>query len=123
MSSILSSRAWAIFLLVVAADVLDLLSITVTNAAAPTIVRDLGASWSPAPRLVTFRIGQGAFGGLLIPQGFVLLERSLFGNRGFVAGLVFGALLFSTVTAAASPPTCASSSRSACCCSPWESSV
>ncbi|KAB8180432.1 hypothetical protein [Microbispora catharanthi] len=41
----------AIFLLVVAADVLDLLSTTVTNVAAPTTVRDLGASWSPAPRL------------------------------------------------------------------------
>ncbi|XVQ89567.1 hypothetical protein ACQP2K_19775 [Microbispora siamensis] len=38
MSSTLSLRAWAIFLLVVAADWLDLLSTTVTNVAAPTIV-------------------------------------------------------------------------------------
>ncbi|MGI5158531.1 MFS transporter [Microbispora sp. CA-102843] len=122
----MSPRAWAVFLLVVAADVIDLLSTTVTNVAAPTIVRDLGASWSLAPwlgasytlamgslmivggrlgdrfgcrrlfliglagftlcsladalaatpfELVAFRIGQGAFGGLLIPQGFVLLVR------------------------------------------------
>ncbi|MFF4778147.1 hypothetical protein ACFY05_35505 [Microtetraspora fusca] len=49
MSTTFSPRAWAIFLLVVAADVLDLLSTTVTNVAAPTVVRDLGASWSLAP--------------------------------------------------------------------------
>ncbi|WP_156960207.1 hypothetical protein [Amycolatopsis taiwanensis] len=34
MSKTFSPRAWAIFLLVVAADVLDLLSTTVTNVAA-----------------------------------------------------------------------------------------
>ncbi|NUS15541.1 MAG: MFS transporter [Streptomyces sp.] len=122
----LPARAWAVFLLVVAADVLDLLSTTVTNLAAPTVVRDLGASASLEPwlgasytlalgsvmivggrlgdrfgcrrmflvglagftlgslaaaaagsplLLVAARAGQGAFGGLLVPQGFVLLLR------------------------------------------------
>ncbi|MEU8176599.1 MFS transporter [Microbispora hainanensis] len=144
MSSTPSPRSWAIFLLVVAADVLDLLSTTVTNVAAPTIVRDLGASWSLAPwlgasytlamgslmivggrlgdrfgcrrlfliglagftlcsladtlaatplELVAFRIGQGVSGGLLIPQGFVLLVRVVpRESLGMLFGL-FGPLL------------------------------
>jgi EmrB/QacA subfamily drug resistance transporter len=122
----LPRRAWVVFLLVVAADVLDLLSTTVTNVAAPTIVRDLGASSSLEPWLgasytltmgslmiiggrlgdrfgcrrifltgligfalgslaaalattpavlVAARVAQGAFGGLLVPQGFILLMR------------------------------------------------
>jgi hypothetical protein len=47
MSSTLSPRAWAIFLLVVAADVLDLLSTTVTNVAAPTTVSVYLATVTP----------------------------------------------------------------------------
>jgi len=40
MSSTRSPRVWAIFLLVVAVGVLDLLSTTVADVAAPTIMRD-----------------------------------------------------------------------------------
>ncbi|MBB4918052.1 MFS transporter [Streptosporangium saharense] len=144
MSTTFSPRAWAVFLLVVAADVLDLLSTTVTNVAAPTIVEDLGASSSLVPwlgasytlamgslmivggrlgdrygcrrlfliglagftlfslatavattsfALVACRTGQGVFGGLLIPQGFVLLMRVIpRESMGRVFGL-FGPLL------------------------------
>ncbi|WP_433519523.1 MFS transporter [Nonomuraea sp. CA-143628] len=144
MSKTFSPRAWAVFLLVVAADVLDLLSTTVTNVAAPTIVRNLGGSWSLAPWLgasytlamgslmivggrlgdrfgcrrlfllglagftlcslaaalatapfvlVTARTGQGMFGGLLIPQGFILLMRVVpRESMGTVFGL-FGPLI------------------------------
>ncbi|RJL23922.1 MFS transporter [Bailinhaonella thermotolerans] len=144
MSKNFSPRAWAVFLLVVAADVLDLLSTTVTNVAAPTIVRELGASSSLVPWLgasytlamgslmivggrlgdrfgcrrlfliglagftlcsltaatattsfvlVASRAGQGVFGGLLIPQGFILLMRVIpRESMGTVSGL-FGPLI------------------------------
>lgn len=138
MPSFISRRAWVVFALIVAADVLDLLSITVTNVAAPAIVGDLGAGDSLAPWLgasyplamgsllivggrlgdrfgyrrlfllgvagftlgallsaaapgpvwlVAARAGQGAAGGLLIPQGFSLLVR-LFPREAM--GRVFG---------------------------------
>ncbi len=118
---------WMIFVAVLVADVMDLLSTTVTNVATPTILQDLhapdwfapwlGASYALAlgstlvlgARLgdrfgarrvfliglcgfalasalcalaptvgfiVFFRVVQGAFGGLLIPQGFTLLLRA-----------------------------------------------
>ncbi|MEU6430668.1 hypothetical protein ABZ860_32635 [Microbispora sp. NPDC046973] len=67
MSSALSPRAWSVFLLVVAADVLDLLSTTVANVAAPTIVRDLGVSWSPAPWLGANPAQAGSAGGVSPP--------------------------------------------------------
>jgi EmrB/QacA subfamily drug resistance transporter len=117
---------WLVFAAVLAADVMDLLSTTVTNLAAPSIVRDLHAPQSLAPWLgsayalalgsmlvlgarlgdkygtrrlfllglagfavasltcaasasptmiVAARCVQGAFGALLIPQGFSLLMR------------------------------------------------
>lgn len=118
---------WLIFVAVLVADVLDLLSTTVTNVATPSILRDLHAPESLAPWpsasyalalgstlvlgarlgdrfgarrmfliglggfavasalcalaptagvIVLFRVVQGAFGALLIPQGFTLLLRS-----------------------------------------------
>jgi EmrB/QacA subfamily drug resistance transporter len=117
---------WLVFAVVLAADVMDLLSTTITNLAAPSIVRDLHAPQSLAPWLgsayaltlgsmlvlgarlgdkhgarrlfllglagfaaasltcaasvspamiVAARCVQGAFGALLIPQGFSLLMR------------------------------------------------
>ncbi|WP_223694898.1 MFS transporter [Leifsonia poae] len=117
---------WCIFAAILVADVLDLLSTTVTNIAAPSIVADLHApqaltpwlgssyalalgsilviggrlgdkygyrrlfliglvgfttasalcalAWDPVS-IVTARIIQGAFGALLIPQGFSILIR------------------------------------------------
>lgn len=47
----MSRRTWAVLAVIVAADVLDLLSTTVTNVAAPAILRDLGATDSLAPWL------------------------------------------------------------------------
>jgi MFS family permease len=136
--NIISRRTWVVFALIVAADVLDLLSTTVTNVAAPAIVVDLGATDTLAPWLgasytltmgslliiggrlgdrygsrrmflldlagfalcsllsalatgpawlVIARAGQGAAGGLLIPQGFGLLVR-LFPREAM--GRVFG---------------------------------
>lgn len=118
---------WLIFAAVLVADVMDLLSTTVTNVATPSILRDLhapewlapwlGASYAlalgstlvlgarlgdrfgarrvfltglcgfavvsglcalapVAGIIVVFRIIQGGFGALLIPQGFTLLLRS-----------------------------------------------
>lgn len=117
---------WLVFAAVLTADVMDLLSTTITNLAAPSIVRDLHAPQSLAPWLgsayalalgpalilgarlgdkygtrrlfllglagfalaalacavsvsaamiVAARCAQGAFGALLIPQGFSLLMR------------------------------------------------
>ncbi len=117
---------WLVFAAVLIADVMDLLSTTVTNVATPTILRDLhapewiapwlGAAYaltlgsglvlgarlgdrfgarrvfliglcgfgvssalcglSPdAATIVLFRAVQGAFGALMIPQGFTLLLR------------------------------------------------
>jgi EmrB/QacA subfamily drug resistance transporter len=121
-----SVSRWLVFAAVLIADVMDLLSTTVTNVATPTILRDLhapewiapwlGAAYalalgsmlvlgarlgdrfgarrvfliglcgfalssalcglSPdAGTIVLFRAVQGAFGALLIPQGFTLLLR------------------------------------------------
>jgi MFS family permease len=140
----LSPRAWAVFLLVVAADVLDLLSTTVTNIAAPAIVGQLHASEALTPWLgasyalamgsvliiggrlgdrfgcrrlflaglagfaccsaavaaaptgaflVAARIAQGACGGLLIPQGFVLLMRVVPRASMRIVFALFGPLL------------------------------
>ncbi|GAA1229994.1 MFS transporter [Oryzihumus leptocrescens] len=135
---------WWIFATVLVADVLDLLSTTVTNIAAPSIVRDLSAPASLTPWLgasyalalgsslvlgarlgdrygtrrlfllgvagfalaslacalatgavgiVIARIAQGAFGALLIPQGFSILLRTFPRDElGAVFG-VFGPLL------------------------------
>lgn len=121
-----SSTRWLVFAAVLIADVMDLLSTTVTNVATPTILRDLhapewiapwlGAAYAlalgsmlvlgarlgdrfgarrvfliglcgfaaasalcglapDASAIVLFRVVQGAFGALLIPQGFTLLLR------------------------------------------------
>ncbi|HWD60947.1 MAG TPA: MFS transporter [Humibacter sp.] len=139
-----SLARWLIFAVVLAADVMDLLSTTVTNLAAPSIVRDLHAPESLAPWLgsayalalgsmlvlgarlgdkygtrrmfllgltgftlaslacglstgpitiVGARVVQGAFGALLIPQGFSLLLRAFpRAELGKVFGL-FGPLM------------------------------
>lgn len=138
------SARWLIFAAVLVADVMDLLSTTVTNVAAPSILRDLHAPTWVAPWLgasyalalgaalilgarlgdrfgahrvfltglcgfatasalcalaptagviVFFRIVQGCFGALLIPQGFTLLLRSFPRSElGTVFGL-FGPLM------------------------------
>lgn len=135
---------WLIFAVVLVADVMDLLSTTVTNVATPTILRDLhapawlaswlGASYAlalgsalvlgarlgdrfgarhvfliglcgfaissascglayAAGVIVFFRVIQGAFGALLIPQGFTLLLRAFPRSElGKVFGL-FGPLM------------------------------
>ncbi len=121
-----STARWWVFAAILTADVLDLLSTTVTNIAAPSIVTQLHAPQSLAPWLgssyalalgsilviggrfgdkygyrrlfliglvgftaasllcalawdpvsiVTARVVQGAFGALLIPQGFSILIR------------------------------------------------
>ncbi|MEV1176394.1 hypothetical protein [Nonomuraea sp. NPDC049784] len=86
-------------------------------------MRDLGASWSLAPWLgASYTLAMGSLGtvaGAVALAAFrwqqaranrPLLERSRFGNRGFVAGLVFGALFFGTVTGVmyVTAPTCSS---------------
>ena len=139
---------WLVFAAVLAADVMDLLSTTITNLAAPSIVRDLHAPQSLTPWLgsayalmlgsvlvlgarlgdkygtrrlfllglagfaaaslacalavspamiIAARCVQGAFGALLIPQGFSLLMR-VFPREEL--GKVFG--LFGPLMAASS---------------------
>lgn len=143
-SSSSSASRWLVFVVVLAADMLDLLDSTVTNIAAPTIVRELQAGPGLIPWLglsyalplgsllviggrigdrfgarrifligslgfvianlvvsladdpvtvVGFRVVQGCFGALLMPQGFTLVLR-VFAREdlGRVFGL-FGPLL------------------------------
>ena len=144
LSPVLPRVQWWIFAAVLVADVLDLLDSTVTNIAAPSIVRDLHANpslvswlglsyaltlgsllvvggrlgdrfgtrrtflvglvgftlaslsvasaWSSAS-IIAFRLVQGCFGALLIPQGFSILLRTFPREQlGRVFGL-FGPLL------------------------------
>ncbi len=105
MSSTLSPPAWAIFLLVVAADVLDLLSTTVTRirpGAAMTLMAGLGlllaglvdgtSEWTARALAGTVAgaVALAVFGWQQARTSRPLPERSLFGNRGFVAGLGMG---------------------------------
>jgi MFS family permease len=86
---------WAILAVAIIADVMDLLDATVTNIAAPTIVKELGGGetlikWPGSSYALALgvllviggrlgdrygqrRLFQGAFGALLIPQGFAIM--------------------------------------------------
>ncbi|WP_076440810.1 hypothetical protein [Microbispora rosea] len=91
---------WAIFLLVVAVGVLDLLSTTVANVAAPTIMRDLGASWSPAPWLgasythgiiatsMPVRSRIASHGRVVVSIGVLLFAVGIVGMSGILPGLL-----------------------------------
>ncbi|MEV4327573.1 hypothetical protein AB0J37_35495 [Microbispora rosea] len=108
MSSTQSPRVWAIFLLVVAVGVLDLLSTTVANVAAPAIMRNLGASWSLAPWLgasythgiiatsMPVRSRIASHGRVVISIGVLLFAVGIVGMSGVLPGL----LLALAVTAA-----------------------
>jgi EmrB/QacA subfamily drug resistance transporter len=140
----LSRRLQAVLAVVVIADILDLMDSTITNIAAPTIVRDigggeslikwLGASYALAlgvllvvggrlgdrygqrrifligiagftlaslgcglsvdpTMLIAFRLVQGAFGALLIPQGLSILVASLRREQMPTVFAVFGPVM------------------------------
>ncbi|MGW5355376.1 MFS transporter [Streptomyces sp. NPDC004031] len=108
----LGARAWTVFLLVVAADVLDLLSTTVTNLAAPAIVHDLGASASLAPWLgagYTLVLGSVMIVGARLGDRFGCRRVFLVGLAGFTLGSLGAALAgspFALVAARAAQGAC-----------------